>query len=156
MIWCWLFLLIVSLQIPLYFWHLCFGSAICCSHIHANQSKLIYNRETKTDITSSQEPLQTEFFQSPLMEAFSIIVGSLRQTFSTLKNEIPSRNTHFLLQAPASQAGKSINSENKKGKTLGRVLTLERKEHQKFPWALPSSPCQGCSYSRYRHRGQEC
>lgn len=47
------------------------------------------------------------------MKAFSIIAESLRQALSMIKNEIPSRNAHFLLQAPASQAGKSINSENK-------------------------------------------
>lgn len=79
------------------------------------------------------------------MEAFSIIAGRLRQALSTIKKEIPSRNSHFLLQAFVSQAGKSINPENKKRKTLDRVLTLERKEHYKIPWALPSSPRQGCA-----------
>jgi len=50
------------------------------------------------------------------MAAFCITAGSLRQALSIIKNEIPSRNTHFLLQASASQAGKSINSEVQKEK----------------------------------------
>lgn len=37
---------LLSLQYSLYFWDLCAGSTICCNYIHANQSKLLYSKET--------------------------------------------------------------------------------------------------------------
>lgn len=116
MIWPWLLLVVQSTTFPFLLRPMSWVYNLLQWKICKPFKAPLLQENQQTHITSSQEPPQTEFSQLALMEAFSIIAGRLRQALSTIKKEIPSRNSHFLLQAFVSQAGKSINPENKKEK----------------------------------------